>query len=124
MDAKERAQAAYKEWEAFHSEPCYEGKRRDGSRVVDYPDMGSNASETKFVETVAAAIEQAVSEALGPLRDMLIKHEPIAYRDHSDAWIQCTCSWGGFGDSGEDWAKHFMEEIAALRAKAGEREGR
>jgi len=29
------------------------------------------------------------------MRAALVEHEPIAYKDHSDAWIQCTCGWGG-----------------------------
>ena len=34
------------------------------------------------------------------------KHIPVAYRDHNDAWIQCSCGWGGFGDDGGTWLEH------------------
>jgi hypothetical protein len=34
-------------------------------------------------------------------------HVPVAYKDHSDAWIQCSCGWGSFGSDGEEWSEHF-----------------
>ena len=34
------------------------------------------------------------------------KHIPVAYRDHSDAWIECSCGWGSFGSDGEEWLEH------------------
>lgn len=34
-------------------------------------------------------------------------HVPQVYRDHSDAWIECSCGWGDFGASGEEWLEHI-----------------
>jgi hypothetical protein len=36
-------------------------------------------------------------------------HIPVAYRDHSDAWIECSCGWGSFGSNGEEWLEHYHD---------------
>lgn len=36
------------------------------------------------------------------------KHVPVAYRDHSDAWIGCSCGWEHFGNNGGDWMEHAL----------------
>jgi hypothetical protein len=68
-------------------------------------------------EFVLAASRTAGGGVEG-LREALITHEPLAYRDHSDAWINCTCGWGSFGESGEDWANHFLAALAASASPA------
>lgn len=40
-------------------------------------------------------------------------HVPVAYRDHSDAWIGCSCGWEIFGANGEDWIEHVRARTKA-----------
>src|ERR1700677_1064763 len=52
-----------------------------------------------------AEAESVIREARQP-EQAAKQHSPVAYRDHSDAWIGCSCGWEEFGSSGEDWMAH------------------
>ena len=39
------------------------------------------------------------------------QHVPVPNRDHSDAWITCSCGWGSFGTDGEEWLAHASLEL-------------
>lgn len=40
---------------------------------------------------------------------MITEHKPVAYRDHNDAWIECSCGWGCYGSDGDEWMAHYLE---------------
>lgn len=58
------------------------------------------------------------------IREIAKQHEPVSYRDHSDAWIQCSCGWGSFGTNGEEWMQHFtsLSELSAAEQAARKEE--
>jgi hypothetical protein len=46
------------------------------------------------------------------LSQLEAEHYPQAYRDHSDAWIECSCGVGDFGDTAEEWFAHIRSLAA------------
>lgn len=50
------------------------------------------------------------------------EHVPVPYRDHSDAWIGCSCGWEEFGSTGEDWLAHVASRSGPDRTTQEPRE--